>query len=55
MKKPKQLPAVERKRTVSSLMIATTGIHPSAAPRYKLVAKQPSPACKVTADFGCSR
>jgi hypothetical protein len=48
MKRPKQLPAVERNTTSSASSSATAGVQPS-----KLVGKQPSPACRALAGYGC--
>ena len=48
MKRPKQLPAVERKPTSATWTIAVAGVRPST-----LVGKRPSPACKLLADYRC--
>jgi hypothetical protein len=47
MKRPKQLPAVDRNSTRSA-STGVPGVHPS-----KLVGKQPSPACRALAGYGC--
>jgi hypothetical protein len=53
MKRPKQLPAVERKATIWAATIAAVGVRPSAIPYYPLVGQRPSPACRAVADRGC--
>jgi len=53
MKRPKQMPAVDRNSNKSASVPVAAGVGPSDAPRYKFVGKQPSPACKAVADRGC--
>ena len=49
MKRPKQLPAVERITTRSASTATVAGVTPS-----KLVGRQPAPACRAIASYGCN-
>lgn len=48
MKRPKQLPAIDRKSANAASAAAAAGVRPS-----KLVGRQPSPACRLLADYRC--
>ncbi len=49
MKRPKQLPAVERNTMHSATAPAAAGVGAS-----KLVSNPPSPACRTLAGYGCT-
>jgi hypothetical protein len=49
MKRPKQLPAVERKPTSSISSGAAVGVRPAT-----LVGNPPSPACRALYGYGCN-
>ena len=54
MKRPKQLPAVERKLRASAAMMGIAKLAPQALAHQTLVGKRASPACRAMRDHKCS-